>query len=158
MQVNFKKIIDKSFEIAILVKSFFGVFEILAGILLAISGKIMINNLIIALTQQEISEDPSDFFANYLAKALSNISAGSSHIFAVVYLLFHGIVNIFLAIALLKNKIWAYFWAVAAFGLFIIYQVYRYFHTYSPLLLVLIAFDALIILLILLEYRNKKQK
>jgi uncharacterized membrane protein len=153
----FKKIIDNTFEIVILIKSLFGFFEVLAGIVLAISGGLIVNNLIIALTQQEIMDDPNDFFANYLINMANNFSA-DSHTFAIVYLIFHGLVNIFLAIALLKNKIWAYPWAMAGFGLFTVYQVFRYFHTHSILLLFLILFDILIIAVILLEYRTKKKK
>lgn len=152
-----KKLIDKIFELGILIKSFFGFFEILAGFVLAISGRLAINNLIIALTQQEIAEDPNDFFANYLIKASNNFSAGG-HIFAVIYLIFHGVVNIFLATALLKNKIWAYPWALAGFSFFIIYQIFRYFHTHSLLLLLLTIFDIFIVLIILLEYRKKYKR
>jgi len=152
-----KKFIDRIFEIGILLKSFFGIFEVLAGIIFAISGRLMVNNLIIALTQQEISEDPNDFFANFLIRTTSNFSVGS-HIFAVVYLIFHGLVNIFLAVSLLKNKIWAYPWAISGFGIFIIYQVFRYFHTYSPLLLFLTIFDIFIVSIILLEYRKNRNK
>jgi uncharacterized membrane protein len=152
-----KKIIDRTFEVGILIKSFFGVFEILAGIVFAISGRLAINNLIIALTQQEISDDPNDFIANYLIKTANNFSTGT-HIFAIVYLIFHGIINIFLAIALLKNKIWAYPWAITGFSIFIIYQVFRYFHTHSLLLLFLTLFDIFIVSVILLEYNNKRKR
>ena len=107
------------------------------------------------MAQQEILEDPNDFIANYLIKT-ANYFASGSHIFAVVYLIFHGLVNISLAIALLKDKIWAFPWATAGFGFFIIYQVFRYFHTYSLLLLFLTVFDILIVLIIFLEYNKKK--
>jgi len=148
-----KKLIDKVFELVILIKSIFGFFEALAGSVLAISGGLVVNNWIIALTQQEISQDPNDFIANYLIKV-----AAGSHIFAVVYLIFHGLINIFLAIALLKNKVWAYPWAVAGFSFFIIYQFFRYFHTHSLLLLLLTIFDIFIVWIILLEYENKRKK
>jgi uncharacterized membrane protein len=148
-----KKIIDRIFELVILIKFLFGFFEVLAGIVLAISGRLMINNLIIALTQQEIIEDPNDFFSNILIKATSSLSVGS-HVFAVVYLIFHGFINVFLAVSLLKNKVWAYPWAIAGFSVFIIYQVFRYFHTYSILLLFLTFFDIFIVLFIFLEYRK----
>jgi len=156
-QAVIKKTIDKIFELGILIKSFFGIFEVLAGLVLAVSGRLIINNLIVALTQQEISEDPNDFIANYLVRAVNNFSVGA-HIFAVVYLIFHGLVNIFLAIVLLKNKIWAYPWAVTAFSIFIIYQVFRYFHTHSLLLLFLTIFDAFIVFIIWLEYKRKYKK
>jgi uncharacterized membrane protein len=151
------KLIDNIFDLGILIKSFFGFFEVLAGIVFAISGRLIVNNLIVALTQQEVSEDPSDYVANYLIKAANNFSAGT-HIFAVVYLIFHGAVNIFLAVALLKNKIWAFPWAIFGFGLFMIYQTYRYYHNHSLPLLLLTIFDAFVILIIFLEYRKKIKK
>ncbi|MCX6718496.1 MAG: DUF2127 domain-containing protein [Candidatus Staskawiczbacteria bacterium] len=148
-----RKLIDKTFEIGILIKSFFGVFEVLAGIVFAISGRLAMNNFIIALTQQEISDDPNDFFANYIINFFTGV-----HAFAIVYLIFHGLVNIFLAIALFKNKIWFYPWASAGFSAFMVYQVFRYFHTHSVLLLFLTLFDLFIISIILLEYKSKKRK
>jgi len=154
MKIFFKKTIDKIFELGIFIKSIFGFFEILAGIVLAISGRLVVNNLIIALTQQEISEDPNDFIANHLMAAANSFSAGGN-IFAIVYLIFHGAVNIFLAIALLKNKIWAYPWAIAGFSLFIFYQGFRYFHTHFPLLLSLTVFDIFFVFVVWLEYKKK---
>ncbi len=152
-----KKLIDKIFDILVLLKSFFGFFEILAGIVFAVSGRLVVNNLIIALTQQEITEDPKDFFANYLIKVSNNFSS-SMHIFAVVYLIFHGVVNIFLAVFLLKGKLWAYPAAIGLFLMFLIYQIYRYFYSYSGLLLFLIIFDVLFISMILLEYKKHIKK
>lgn len=156
-KISIKKLIDKTFEIGILIKSFFGIFEILAGILFAISDRFIMNNFIILMAQQEIAGDPNDLIANFLIKSANSI-ANASQVFAVIYLIFHGVVNIFLAVALLKNKIWAYPFAIAGFGAFIIYQVYKYFHTLSPMLLILILFDVFIVFIVLLEYRKKKRK
>lgn len=157
MKVEIRKITKKAFDIAILIKAFFGIFEILAGIVVAVSGRLVVSNLIIEFAQQEIAEDPKDFLANYLIATLNDFSAGM-YVFAVVYLIFHGIVNIFLAIGLAKNKIWSYPWAITGFGVFIIYQLYKYLHTGSSLLLVLTLLDILIVSVIFLEYRNKKIK
>jgi uncharacterized membrane protein len=107
------------------------------------------------LTQQEILEDPNDSPAKYLIK-FSNDFFTNSNAFAIVYLIFHGVFNIFLVAALLKNKIWAYPWVMVGFGVFIIYQTYRYFHTYSLMLLFLTAFDIFIVLIVWLEYRRKQ--
>ena len=152
-----KRILDKIFELVISIKAFFGFFEILAGIVFAISGKLAINNFIINLAQQEILEDKYDFITNYLITITNNISAGT-YIFAVIYLIFHGIVNIFLVASLMKNKIWAYPSAVIGFSLFLIYQVFRYFHTHSIFLLFLIVFDFFIVIIVLLEYKRQKKK
>ena len=154
-----RKTIDKILEVGVVIKSFFGFFEILTGIVFAISGKAIVSNLLLWLTQQEVSEDPHDSIANYIISVANNYSEGS-YIFSILYLIFHGFVNIFLAIALLKNKIWAYPWALSGFSIFTIYQIYRYFHTYSPVLLLLTFFDIFIITIVWLEYRkyyNKKK-
>jgi len=152
-----KKIVERAFEIGILIKSIFGFFEVLAGIVFAFSGKLIVNNIITALTQQEISEDPKDLIAGFLVRISNSFSSGTNF-FAVFYLIFHGLINIFLAIALLKNKIWAYPWALAGFGLFIVYQVLRYFDTHSSLLLFLTVFDIFIVIIVMLEYSSKKKK
>lgn len=153
MKIFSKRIIDKVFEIGVLIKSIFGIFEVLSGILMAVSGKLIINNLIIALTQQEIMEDPNDFFANLLIKTSNNFST-----FAVVYLIFHGVINIFLVVALLKEKVRGYHWAMVGFSFFIVYQIYRYFHTFSPMLLALTMFDIFFVFIIFLEYRKLRKK
>jgi uncharacterized membrane protein len=152
----FSKLIHESFEIGILLKFFHGLFEVLVGIFLATPGRLVTDNLIIALTQQEISEDPDDLIANYLIKIGKSISPGIN-LFAVFYLIFHGIVNLLVATALLKNKIWAYPLAMVIFGLFVIYQIYRYFHTHSLMMLVLTLFDVFIVTVIFLEYKKKRK-
>jgi len=154
--MRFKKIIDKIFKWGIFTKSVFGFFEILGGILFFISDKFITNNFIIYLAQQEIAEDSDDLIANFIMKSANSLANGSQF-FAVFYLLFHGAVNIFLAISLFKNKLWAYPSSIGLFGVFVIYQIYRYFHTFSLVLLFLALFDTFIILVIWLEYkRNEK--
>lgn len=155
--VKIRELIDKIFDVGVLLKAVFGVFEVLGGILLAVSGKLVLNNFIIDLAQQEISEDPNDLIANFLINTSNNFYY-NAHIFAIVYLIAHGVINIFLTVSLLKNRIWAYPWAIILFGVFIIYQFYRFFHTFSLSLLFLTMFDIFIVLVIWLEWNRKKIK
>ncbi len=149
--------IHKIFEVGLLLKAFFGIFEILSGVLIMVTGHKIIDNFVIFLTQQEIAEDPSDFLANSIIKLSNNFSQGSQF-FAVFYLLFHGIINVFLIAAMLKNKLWAYPSAIALFSAFIAYQLYRYFHTFSLFLLSLIIFDIFVVVIIWLEYGRHKKR
>lgn len=151
------KIIDKVFEIGVLIKALFGFFEISAGILFTFLGQRIMDNFIIDLALQEIADDPNDFLANYLINMANEFSIGSQ-VFAAAYLIFHGLANLLLVIALFKNKIEAYRWAIVIFSVFIIYQLYKYFHNYSLLLLLLTIFDIFIVSVIWLEYRRKKNK
>ena len=54
MKISLKKLIDKAFEVGILIKSLFGIFEVLAGIVFAVSGKLIVNNLIVAFAETTI--------------------------------------------------------------------------------------------------------
>jgi uncharacterized membrane protein len=151
------KLFDRIFEIGVLIKALFGFLEALGGILIAVSGHKVIDNLVVFITRQEILEDPNDFFANYLMKLSNDFSLGTQ-IFASFYLIFHGAVNIFLVVFLLRGKLWAYPWAIILFSVFLIYQIYKYINSFSLLLLFLIIFDIVVVLFISLEYvRHKKR-
>jgi uncharacterized membrane protein len=78
--------------------------------------------------------------------------------FASLYLLSHGVVKTALVVALWFNKLWAYPLTIAVFGGFMAYQVYRYTYTHSFALMALTIFDAVVVGLTWLEYRDQKQK
>jgi uncharacterized membrane protein len=78
--------------------------------------------------------------------------------FGAIYLLAHGAVKIFLVVALLQKRMWAYPTALVVFGAFAVYELYRYTHTHSPVLLVLMAFELFVIWLIWREYGIVKTK
>ncbi|MDO8740802.1 MAG: DUF2127 domain-containing protein [Candidatus Woesearchaeota archaeon] len=147
------KFLYKIFEWGVLIKAVYGFFEILGGILLSISGQKVIDNILILITRQEIIEDPNDFVANYLIGLSNDFSIGTQ-VFAVLFLIFHGVVNILLAVSLLKKRVKAFPVAMSIFCVFIVYQLYRYFHTYSLLLLFLTFFDILIVFIVWLEYKK----
>jgi len=150
-----KKIIDDAFGIGVMLKLLIGIGEAVAGTALVFFGQFIVNNIVIKPAKGEIAEDPHDFVANTIIKIIGEFSA-SSNIFAAVYLLFHGAVNIFLAVSLLRGKLWAYPAAIAGFGLFISYQLFRYFHTHSILLLAMTLFDIIIVALVWLEFKKAK--
>lgn len=157
MNARLKKIIDKLFYIGVLLKSLFGFFEILAGIFIAVSGEKLLNNFLLDMAMNEIAHDPNDFIATHFIYWSVDLYLGAKF-FAIIYLIAHGVINIFLAVALMKNKIWAFPWAMAGFGAFIIYQLYKYIHTHSSMLLALILFDIFFVIVILLEYKKQKRK
>ena len=157
MKVFTKKIIDKIFEIGVLIKALFGFFEIMAGIFVAIAGQKLIDNFLINMAMDEISREPDDFLARHFIIWSTDLYLGPKF-FAVAYLLFHGAVNIFLLVALMKSKARAYHWAMVGFSFFIIYQIYRYFYTHSLTLLALTIFDIFFVFIIFLEYKKIRKK
>lgn len=157
MKIFSRKLIDKIFEIGVLVKALFGFFEIMAGIFIAVSGQMLIDNFLMDMAMDEIAHDPKDFIATHFIYWSVDIFTGSK-IFSIAYLIFHGIINISLLVALSKKKAWAYLWAIIAFSVFIVYQIYKYLHTYSTMLLLLTLFDIFFVFIIFLEYRKLKNK
>jgi len=112
-----------------------------------------VRSIIAVVTYHELSEDPHDIVANYLMHTAQNLSI-STHLFGVIYLLSHGIVKIFLIVSLWKRKLWAYPVAMSVFGIFIIYQMYRYTIVPAVELIILTALDVIIIILTWLEFKQ----
>lgn len=140
------------FRVSVLLKGLDAISEIAGGIALWAVSPGLIIRVVGMLTQDEIVEDPHDFVANHLRHAASQFSLTSEH-FMAIYLLGHGIVKIFVVVALLRNKLWAYPVAMIVFGGFVVYQIYRFTFTGSAGLIALTAVDLIVIWLIWLEYR-----
>jgi uncharacterized membrane protein len=145
-----EKDIRRVFQVSILLKGANAVLEIIGGTLLLFTGSI--TSVLVYLAGQEIIEDPGDFLANTIQHYLPYFSQ-HSQLFAAFYLLSHGAIKIFLAIGLLRNKLWAYPSAIVVFILFIIYQLYRYTYTHSIFLILLTVFDLFVIVLTWHEYK-----
>ncbi len=145
------------FRLGVLLKGLDALLEIVGGIALWVIRPGVIVRLAGFLTQGEISEDPHDLVANYLRHAAGHLSISSEH-FMAIYLLGHGIVKIFVVIALLRNKQWGYPLSIIVFGGFIVYQVYRFTVTGGIGLIALTIFDLIVIWLIWLEYRAVRSR
>ena len=126
--------------------------EIAGGIALWAVSPGLIVRTIGFLTQDEIAEDPGDLVANYLRHAARHFSLASEH-FMAIYLLGHGIFKIFVVVALLRSKLWAFPIATIVFGGFVVYQIYRFALTDSLGLIALTVLDLIVIWFIWLEYR-----
>jgi uncharacterized membrane protein len=146
------------FRIAVSLKGLDGVLEVVGGISLFVVTPSFIVRIIAALAQSELTEDPRDLLANYAMHFARHLSVGTEH-FAAYYLLAHGVVKVFLVIALLKRKLWAYPIAATIFAAFIAYLLYRYILiTHSFWLIVLSGFDAIVIYLIWTEFNALRQQ
>lgn len=139
------------FLASIAIKGFDGILEVLGSFLFFATGSV--TRIVALLVQGELGEDPHDFVANKISELLPYFST-HSQTFIAWYLLIHGIVKIVLVIALLRRVLVAYPLSIAVLFLFMAYQAYRYAGTGSVFLLILTAFDALVVVLIWREYRN----
>jgi len=146
-----EKGIHDAFLISIIAKGLFAVLQIVIGGILLFTNSI--TEIVVDLINNELLEDPTDFFASKVQSLLH--PTPEAQLFGGLYLVSHGIVKIFLVVGLLRNKLWAYPASMGVFSLFIIYQLFRYFYrTHSVWLLVLTVIDIVVIWLIYHEYRE----
>jgi uncharacterized membrane protein len=144
------------FQFTLLCKGTFAAAEILAGIGAYFVTRQFVLQLAERLTREELFPHPSDLIANYLFTAAQHFSVSTRN-FTAVYLLGHGVIKLWLIIGLLRGKLGYYPLAIAVFGWFIIYQVYRFTLSHSPWLVLITVVDIVVIGLTWREYRYMRR-
>jgi uncharacterized membrane protein len=142
------------FEVSLLFKAVFAAAEILAGISAYFVTQQFLFKLVERLMRKELLEDPRDLIANYLLASVDHFSLSTRN-FTAAYLLTHGVIKLWLIIGLLRGKLGYYPLAIAVFGLFIIYQLYRFNLSHSLWLVLITVVDIVVIGLTWQEYRRR---
>lgn len=143
--------LHRVFEFGIFIKAINGGIETVSGFLILFVSKTTFYNIFLLLARRELLQDPNDPLVRFLDHRLLHLSAGTKE-FAALYILAHGILNIFLAIFLFRDKLWAYPAAIGFNSLIIGYQIYRVAYHHSPVLAFITAFDILFVALAWHEY------
>lgn len=147
-----EKRIHLAFEISLFLKGLFALGQIIGGILAFFVTKEFLLKTASVLTQEELAEDPRDLIANFLLHSAQSLSISTQR-FMALYLLIHGSIKLWLIMGLLREKLWYYPVAIVVFGLFIVYQLYRFSFTHSSWLLFVTAVDVIVIVLTWHEYK-----
>jgi uncharacterized membrane protein len=150
--VNSHKTTHVLFQLTLLCKGVFAVMEIVAGIGAYFVTQQFVFEVAERLSQQELLQDPHDLIASYLLASAQHFSVSTRN-FTAAYLLSHGVVKLWLIVGLLREKLGYYPLAMAVFGFFILYQLYRYNLTHSPWLILITVVDIVVIALTWQEYR-----
>ena len=155
MKSNLKeKYIFWIFEYSLLIKVINSIWEIGLGLLIFFDKDL--KQTIDSFTQNQLARRPHNYLVRNTEHFVSNIS-GATMKYISIYLILQALVKIFLITGIMKKKLWAYHAAIYAFFLFILYQLYRYLHTHSPILIILSIFDVITILLIQHEYKRVRK-
>ena len=144
----------RSFYIGACLKGLQGILEALGGALLWFVHPKMLHDVAALLVKHELSEYPQNFIVRYIHHAAAHWSLSTQH-FGAIYLLIDGLINIGLVIGLLRKIWWSYPLAASLVSLFILYQLHRAERTHSGTLLFLSLMDAVIVVLIIREYRHR---
>jgi uncharacterized membrane protein len=141
------------FWIGIFFKALNGLVETGGGIILLIISNETMARWTYALVRPELAEDPNDWIANQILRAALDLSPDAK-LFAILYLLIHGIVKLVIVGAIWFGQLWAYWLAGMVFSLFVVYQMERFVVTHSLGMLFLTAVDLVIIALLPPEHRR----
>ncbi len=146
-------LLDKTYEIGIILKGIDGVLELIGGILVLVLSPGTILSITNFFTQETLEKNPHNFFANHIDKVGHHLASGQTT-FAALFLLTHGLVKVVLVTCLLLNKLWAYPWALGVLGLFLVYQVYLLITRPTFGMAFLTVIDAVIIWLVYREWQK----
>lgn len=153
-----KNLFDKVFEYGILIKGIDGLIEAFTAIALIFLSPHRLQGLVLLATHRQLAHDPDDFISNFLIQVSHNFT-NSARLFFIVYLAIHAAVKIVSVVGLLRNKMWAYPFALISLGLLTLYQIYDIiFGAGSIFVIILTVFDLAILILIWREYQKVGKK
>lgn len=142
------------FDLTLILKAVNGAFEMLgAAIILAVPPALVLR-IVEFLTGGELTQDPDDPIIGTIRDAAQSFAV-HTHYFLALYLFLHGVVKVFLVIGIFKGKRLAYPLLVIALLVFGSYEAYRGFLRHETLLQFLAAFDLLVLVLTIHEYRRR---
>lgn len=142
------------FRVGVLMKAIDAALELTGGLLILVLGPVEIHRAVFALTAHDLSTDPGDVVATAVRHAVSRLDLNAA-VFAGIYLLLHGIVKLLLVAGLLRESRWVFPVALWFLGVFVAYQLYRYSHNGSLLLLGLSGIDLAVMWVVWREYRRR---
>lgn len=149
-----RKALHGTFQLSILLKGLFALFESITGATLYFVPRRMLNRIAVTIGTLDLSQNRHDFINVHLRHLLAGVTGTGRH-FAAAYLISHGVVKIVLVVELLRNRLWAYPLMIVVIGVFVGYQCYRFSLTHSPAMAALTVFDLGVIALTALEYREQ---
>lgn len=136
--INKQKIWHSLFEASVVIKAINGAWETICGFAILLMSSSAISSV----------------FASY-NKSADHVSSGAKNL-AGIYILAHGLINIFLAYHLYRDRVWAFWVSLVFFSASIVYLAYRSLGHQSVMLYALILFDIVFIVLTWHEYKYRK--
>ena len=150
-----KNIRETIFEYAMWWRIIYGTLRTLLGLgLLKLVG-IPLITIVETVMQRELVDDPGDTLFNTVHHLLQ-LHPFTITYFLSAYMIFWGVTDIFLSIALLKHQLWAFPASLVLIAVFAVYEIYRFTHTHSLILLGIIGVDIFIFFAIQNEYKQIK--
>lgn len=147
-------VLDRFYDIGVVLKGIDGAVELAVGLLLWLAPETLAS--LLGRAADELASETSTFRQD-LAIAIGRLDHDLAYgplTFVIVFLILHGVVKLALVYCLLKKLYWAYPYALALLGLFLVYQVYALLTQPTVWMLIFTLLDVAIIYLVYREYRE----
>lgn len=145
----------RAFRVGLFLKALNGLWETIVGAYLLI-GRGVLPEYVTGLARSELLKYPHDRIIDVLMHSLLRTAEHSMKLVAI-YILVHGLLNIFLVVQLRRDRHWAYPVTIAIMSLLGVYQLYRISLYHSPLLVIATTLDVIFIVLAWHEYRRHQE-
>jgi uncharacterized membrane protein len=155
MTISKRQAVHWMFDVAVAIKALNGVLEIVSGYFLIFKPG-WIGPAAAAWAFTVLSHHPTTPFAAAIARWGDGLTLDTEH-FASTYLVAHGAAKLFVAWGLFREKMWAFPTGLIVFGLLLLFQLYRFAHTHSITLAVLITIDVAVCYLIWREWGFRRE-
>lgn len=146
---------DKLFLIGMWWRMGYGALRILFGLAFLKVVGVSLLDLITSFMSHELIEDPKDILYMFIKHHLTDHALYVSY-FLALYFIFWGVIDIVLSYNLIRRKLWAFPLSLTLIALFVVYEIIRFSHTHSIVLLWIIFVDILIFGLIWKKYKDLK--
>lgn len=150
---NREKFLHYLFKGTVIFKGADGILDVISSIVLTCVPAHNRINILPFLVRKELIDDPDDILSNYLMNLSQHFLPGTIK-FIILYLAIHGLIKIGLALALWNDNPKLFRIAGVVLTISIGYQMYRFTHTHSILLLTVTVIDMLTMVLLQHEYNK----
>lgn len=146
----------KMFVLTLVSKAILGLLQLGTAVALILGFADHLPALVQWLFKAELAENPTDFLANKVI-SLVGVLPQTDLTFYKVYFTAHGVLHLGVVAALLYGASWAYHVGVGVLVVFVIYQIFEWFHVGGLMLVVLTIIDVLVIYLTVLEHGRSRR-
>jgi uncharacterized membrane protein len=144
---------DVAFDVGMYWRIIYGAFRLIVGLaLLRVVGTPAVD-VFRKVMRHELLSDPHDIIINTVSPLLIHHGFTITY-FLAIYLIFWGLVDIFLSISMLRHKLWAFPVSIVLILVFVLYEIHRYTHTHSLLLLWFMVVDIVVVWLVRKEWHK----
>lgn len=150
---NNTDIYDLIFRVSMLWRILYGCLRLILGFILLRLINAPLSDIFYTLMNHELIEDPTDILIRAASPLFQHLSFTVTY-FIAAYLIFWGLLDIFLSVNLLRERHWAYTTSIALIGAFVAYEIVRVWHTHSLILAGIIIVDLFILYLIRVEQKR----